>query len=149
MALGALEVEKSSALGPGSGFKADQSAGDESRVIRLVFSNFTREAARAQERAPIHLECTQYPRERPQYTDPQPCIAIRLAFTLFCCLSSLLHAGGPSVRLIAAIVPLNQEMHDVETEARSRCPYQSDVLVEVVRDHKPSAESIWRSRFCE
>ncbi|KZP05154.1 hypothetical protein FIBSPDRAFT_877832, partial [Athelia psychrophila] len=67
------------------------------------------------------------PRERPKYTDPQPCIAIRLAFTLFCCLSVLLRASGPSVGFIAGVVPLNQEMRDVETEARPPCPFQDDV----------------------
>ncbi|KZP01961.1 hypothetical protein FIBSPDRAFT_880662 [Athelia psychrophila] len=125
MPLVALEVKKSSASGPGSGFKADQSAGDESRVLRLAFFDFS--ARQLCSGSGAGGDTSKTPRERPQYTDPQLCIAIRLPFALLCCLSGLLRASGASVGFIAAIVRLNQETHDEETEARPPCLFQDDV----------------------
>ncbi|KZP10350.1 hypothetical protein FIBSPDRAFT_872694 [Athelia psychrophila] len=104
MPLGALGAEKSSASGPCSEFEADQS-GDE-RGVRLLE---LRSGRRYIWSSKANDQCTD-PRQRPQYTDSRPCIAIRLAFTLCCCLSP--------------IVPLKQETHDAETEARPPCPFQ-------------------------
>ncbi|KZP10376.1 hypothetical protein FIBSPDRAFT_872777 [Athelia psychrophila] len=95
MPLGALEVEKSSASEPGSGFKADQRAG-ESRVLRFVFFNFSVRLLGLSSGRRCGSMSTQDPRERPQSTDRQLCIAIRLAFTLLRCLSSLLRASSQS-----------------------------------------------------
>ncbi|KZP10337.1 hypothetical protein FIBSPDRAFT_872635, partial [Athelia psychrophila] len=68
------------------------------RVLRLVLFKFSvRLLGLRGGRRYIQDPC-----ERPQDTDPQSCIAIRLAFTLLCRLSVLLRASGPSVGSIAA-----------------------------------------------
>ncbi|KZP02917.1 hypothetical protein FIBSPDRAFT_879925, partial [Athelia psychrophila] len=77
--------------------KSRASGPDESRVLRLVFFNSSVRLLGLRSGM-----STQDPRERAQCTDPQP---------------------DPSVGFTAAIVPLDQETHDVETDARPPCPF--------------------------
>ncbi|KZP03726.1 hypothetical protein FIBSPDRAFT_879197 [Athelia psychrophila] len=113
MPLGAFEVEKSSASGPGSGFKADQLQEAKAQGCSGLGAGGRMKSSMS----------TQDPRERPRYTDPQPCIAIRLAFTPLCAYPSFCAPVARAWGLSPPILPLNQETYDIEAEALPRARF--------------------------